>query len=221
MPPRDRTKRRVIPTQERAQASAEAILTAAEQLLREHGFTRMTTNRIATRAGVNVALVYRYFAGKEAIVAALIQRTSNATREEFERVLAVHADAPIRVVIRALLEVLVSTPGVPELHRELFEQIDATKQRAHVRALCSAMTQAVAAVLVGRGAELRALPNPEATLFVLEHAVFAATHAAVFYRPADLSRESVVEALTDILARALLPVTDGASAILDKAAPAR
>jgi hypothetical protein len=41
-------------------------------------------------------------------------------------------------------------------------------------------------------------------LFVLEHAVFAATHAAVFYRPAHLSPESVVEALAEVLARALL-----------------
>ncbi|HEX6245002.1 MAG TPA: helix-turn-helix domain-containing protein, partial [Polyangiales bacterium] len=103
MPPRDRTRRRIVPTQPRAQASAEAILSAAEQLLHEQGFARMTTNRIAVRAGVNVALVYRYFAGKEAIVAALIDRFTQATLVNFERVLQEHEAAPLPQVIRALL----------------------------------------------------------------------------------------------------------------------
>jgi AcrR family transcriptional regulator len=207
MPPRDRTKRRVIPKQERAQASAEAILSAAEQLLRERGFARMTTNRIAARAGVNVALVYRYFAGKEAIVAALIERFTQATLDAFERVLETHADAPLPVVIRALLEALVATPGVPELHRELFEQIDVTKRRAHVQAQTAAMTRAMAQLLSRRNAELRALPDLPATLFVLENATFAATHAASFYRPAELPLERVLDALADMIGRTLLPST--------------
>jgi len=196
----------VIPRQERAQASAEAILSAAEQLLREQGFARMTTNRIAVRAGVNVALVYRYFAGKEAIVAALIERFTRATLEAFERVLATQAEAPLPVVIRALLEALVTTPGVPELHRELFEQIDLTKRRAYVQAQTAAMTRAMAELLARRRAELRALPDLAATLFVLENATFAATHAASFYRPADLSLERVLDALADMIGRTLLPV---------------
>jgi AcrR family transcriptional regulator len=206
MPPRDRTRRRIIPRQQRAQASAEAILSAAEQLLREQGFARMTTNRIAVRAGVNVALVYRYFAGKEAIVAALIERFTRATLEAFERVLATQAEAPLPVVIRALLEALVTTPGVPELHRELFEQIDLTKRRAYVQAQTAAMTRAVAELLARRRAELRALPDLAATLFVLENATFAATHAASFYRPANLPLERVLDALADMVGRTLLPV---------------
>jgi len=42
-------------------------------------------------------------------------------------------------------------------------------------------------------------------LFVLEHAVFAATHAASFYRPDELSRERVIDALTDLVCRTLMP----------------
>lgn len=47
----------------------EAIVTAATQLLEESGLESFTTNRIAQRAGVGVASVYRYFATKEAIIA--------------------------------------------------------------------------------------------------------------------------------------------------------
>lgn len=181
-------------------------MAAAEQLLREQGFARMTTNRIAARAGVNVALVYRYFAGKEAIVAALIDRFTQATLQGFERVLGAHADAPLPVVIRARLEVLVATPGVPELHRELFEQIDLTKRRAHVQAQTAAMTRAMAQLLARRSAELRVPLDLEATQFVLEHATFAATHAISFYRPAELSRDRALDALAGMIGRALLPV---------------
>src|SRR3954467_10150614 len=107
MPPRDRTKRRIIPTQRRAQVRADAILTAAEQLLREQGFARMTTNRIAQRAGVNVSLVYRYFAGKEAIVGALIERFAEQTLDAARAVLIEQAGVPLASGVRALLSVLV------------------------------------------------------------------------------------------------------------------
>jgi AcrR family transcriptional regulator len=180
-------------------------LTAAGQLLHEQGFARMTTNRIAARAGVNVALVYRYFAGKEAIVAALIERFTQATLAGFERVLREHDAAPFPLVIRALLEVLVGTPGVPELHRELFEQIDLTKRRAYVQLQTAAMTRAVEQLLSRRSAELQPLPDLAATLFVLEHATFAATHAASFYRPDGLSLARVLDALADMIGRTLLP----------------
>jgi AcrR family transcriptional regulator len=208
MPPRDRTKRRIAPSQERAQASAQAILQAAELLLHEQGFARMTTNRIAARAGVNVALVYRYFAGKEAIVGALIERIAAQTREHFHTVMVAHADSPLPIAFRALLAALVDTPEAPALHRELVEHIDITKRRAHVKDQAGQMAQLFAAFLLKRSAELRPLKDPAATLFVLEHALEAATNAAAFYRPAELSLERALDALTEVLTRTLLPGGD-------------
>ena len=64
MPPRDRTRRRRQPTQARAHDTVEAILVAAARVLEQEGYSRATTNRIADVAGVNIALLYRYFAGK-------------------------------------------------------------------------------------------------------------------------------------------------------------
>jgi AcrR family transcriptional regulator len=73
---RSRFRRRARPRQERATASVDAILEAARRVLQTHGFAKTTTNRIAEVAGVNVALVYRYFAGKEAIVGELVDTPS-------------------------------------------------------------------------------------------------------------------------------------------------
>jgi AcrR family transcriptional regulator len=205
MPPRDRTKRRVTPRQDRARASIEAILTAAEILLREVGFARMTTNRIADRAGVNVALVYRYFAGKEAIVGALIERVAEATQATVRTVLEKNAQAPMPQAIRALLGALAGTPGDPALHRELVEHVGAAKRRQLVEQLRMRVTRQFSDFMAARQPDLRPLADRDATMFVLQHAIEAATHAAAFYRPDGLSLERVLDALTDLVLRALLP----------------
>jgi AcrR family transcriptional regulator len=206
MPPKDRTKRRVIPKQPRARVSRDAILTAAELLLRESGFSRMTTNRIAARAGVNVALVYRYFAGKEAIVGALIDRVALATYEAVRTAIADNAGAPLPIAIRAVLDVLVATPSAPELHRELVEHVDVTKRRRLVQDLRAKVAASFAGLLAERRAELRALEDPDALVFVLQHAIEAATNAAAFYRPEGMSTDRVLDALTVLVTRTLLPV---------------
>ena len=70
---------RKVPSQERSRFTVDAILEAAAYILVRDGYARLTTNRIADRAGVNVASIYQYFPGKDAIVAELRRR-----REIFE-----------------------------------------------------------------------------------------------------------------------------------------
>jgi AcrR family transcriptional regulator len=202
MPPRDRTRRRATPKQTRAHVSRDAILGATEILLRERGYRRLTTNVIAVRAGVNVALVYRYFAGKEAIVGALIDRFAAQTDLAVADTLAAHATAPLAVAIRALLDVLVAVPS-PALHRELFERIEIAGRRDVVDRMRASAAARFRDLLVSRRAELRVDLDLEAMLFVIEHVLEAASNAAAFYRPDELSLERVLAALTDLVVNAL------------------
>ena len=209
MPPKDRTKLRAKPRQERSQASLDAILTAAEQVIVDEGFARATTNRIAARAGVNVALVYRYFAGKEAIVGALVERAAATTYEAIRTALATHATAPMPLALRSLIETSVDTPGIhPALHRELVEHLDITRRREVVHDLRTRIGALFAGFLAQRAAELRPLSDRDAAVFVLEHAIEAAAHAVAFYRPAGLSSARAVDALVELAIRVLLPVHD-------------
>jgi len=50
------------------------ILDAAIRLFQERGFERTTLRAIADEAGVSLGLTYRYFEGKDALVAALYER---------------------------------------------------------------------------------------------------------------------------------------------------
>src|SRR5262249_41157930 len=65
---------RKSPTQARAAQTVDAIVEAAIQILQSDGEERLTTNRIAERAGVSIGSLYQYFADKEAIVEAIAER---------------------------------------------------------------------------------------------------------------------------------------------------
>lgn len=211
MPPRDRTKRRVVPRQRRAVASVDAILTAAARVLESEGYAAATTNRIAEVAGVNVALLYRYFAGREAIVGALVERAAAQTLEAVRAALELHAEAPLPRALRALVDVAVDTPGMSAaLHRELVEHVDLTNRRPAVHALREQLGALFVEFVASRSRELRPLGDPPAMIFVVGHALEAAAHAAAFYRPRELDRERVVSSLVELLLRALAPVVDDA-----------
>jgi AcrR family transcriptional regulator len=57
-------------------ATREALLDAAEELFAGRGYDRTTVRDIAGQAGVNQALLFRYFGSKEALFAAVIARSS-------------------------------------------------------------------------------------------------------------------------------------------------
>ncbi len=66
--------RRTEPTQARARFTVEAILGAAEDILRGQGVAALTTRSVAARAGVSIGAVYQYFPNKEAILERLSRR---------------------------------------------------------------------------------------------------------------------------------------------------
>jgi AcrR family transcriptional regulator len=78
------------PAQERSQATFDALVQACTWLLPRLGYAGTTTNHIAARAGVNIASLYEYFPGKDAIVAQVAERL-------VERVLARLAEGAPRV----------------------------------------------------------------------------------------------------------------------------
>src|SRR5205085_569397 len=81
---------RKTPRQERSRATVEALLEATTDILRREGYAKLTTNRIADRAGVNIASLYQYFPGKEAIIAELRRRHGADQRAALRQVLAAH-----------------------------------------------------------------------------------------------------------------------------------
>ena len=65
---------RKSPVQARSTASVHAILEATIQVLLKVGKERLTTTRVASRAGVSVGTLYQYFPNKSALLQAALKR---------------------------------------------------------------------------------------------------------------------------------------------------
>jgi AcrR family transcriptional regulator len=65
---------RKSPVQARSSASVESILEATVQVLLSVGKERLTTTRVAYRAGVSVGTLYQYFPNKSALLQAALRR---------------------------------------------------------------------------------------------------------------------------------------------------
>lgn len=69
------------PLQKRSLELRKAILEAATYVLKKDGVGRFTTNRVADRAGVNIASLYQYYPNKESLLFHLVEIEWNATFE--------------------------------------------------------------------------------------------------------------------------------------------
>ena len=65
---------RKSPVQARSTASVGAILEATIQVLLQVGKERLTTTRVASRAGVSVGTLYQYFPNKSSLLQAVLKR---------------------------------------------------------------------------------------------------------------------------------------------------
>lgn len=59
------------PSPQKTEATRARLLTAAEAILAEGGYSAFTMKELAERAGCAVGLAYRYFPSREALVVAL------------------------------------------------------------------------------------------------------------------------------------------------------
>ena len=112
------------PVQGRAKATVDAIIVAASQVLIAFGYERMTTARVADRAGVSVGSLYQYFPNKEALVAALIDKHSEELVDTVRDILQRHSHATLGECIRAAIDATIAAHRIdPRLHKILHEQI--------------------------------------------------------------------------------------------------
>jgi len=77
---------RKLPVQARSAASVDAILEATIQVLLSVGKERLTTTRVAMRAGVSIGTLYQYFPNKSALLQAALKRHMDGVTEAVERV---------------------------------------------------------------------------------------------------------------------------------------
>lgn len=93
---------RKTPVQARSAASVDAVLEATIQVLVAVGKERLTTTRVAERAGVSVGTLYQYFPNKSSLLQAALRRHFAGVAEAIERVCREQRGKPLAEMGAAL-----------------------------------------------------------------------------------------------------------------------
>ena len=189
------------PKQERSKALVDAILTATAQLLRELGSEQVTTNKIATRAGVSIGSLYQYFPNKAELYTALAERHVERLEGVLMPLLRRFGETPDLDLVHALVESLMimeSTDG--RLHAELLrlslwsltsEVITDFRQRA----------EALLAQLLRERADAlpRPLADPELSARILVRALGGVLDTQLYEHPEGLADPALHAELTALV----------------------
>jgi AcrR family transcriptional regulator len=185
------TKPRKHASQKRSRATVDALIEATARILVREGFDRASTNRIAEVAGVSVGSLYQYYPGKEALVAAVIDRHNQEIMQVVRGALAEVASQPIEKAVRRLVAAAIEAHRIdPKLHRVLAEQIPRTGRLENVEAFNREAHALFRAYLEGHSDELRMVDLGLAA-FVCVTSIEALTHNAVLHRSEMLSDQAV------------------------------
>ncbi|MGY4428446.1 AcrR family transcriptional regulator [Bradyrhizobium sp. F1.13.1] len=190
------TKPRKNASQERSRVTVDALVEATARILAKEGFEKASTNRIAEVAGVSVGSLYQYFPGKEALVAAVIDRHNEEIMQVVRAALTEVAEMPIEKAVRRLVTVALEAHRIdPKLHRVLAEQIPRTGQLADVEVFNREVHTLVRAYLESRRKEMRKI-DPGLATFICVSTIEAVAHNAVLNQ-AELLSEKMVRTLVD------------------------
>src|SRR6202044_3137977 len=94
---------RKSPVQARSAASVQALLEATIQVLLNVGKERLTTTKVALRAGVSVGTLYQYFPNKSALLQAALRRHMDEVTEAIALVCRQQKGKTLQAMATALI----------------------------------------------------------------------------------------------------------------------
>ena len=98
---------RKIPIQTRAAVTVVAICEATIQVLLSHGADRLTTTRVADRAGVSVGTLYQYYPNKQSLLYAVFEDHMDKVARAVEIACADACHSPMSEMIKRAVEAFV------------------------------------------------------------------------------------------------------------------
>lgn len=198
---RQRLTPRKKPRQHRSRATVEAILEAAACILVREGYARATTNRIAERAGVNVASLYQYFPNKDALLMELLRRHLLERQAAIRGLLASADLRDPQSTLRAIVQAGIAEHAIaPELHRVFTEETPRFRPTQEIAAIEAGLMQDFHRLLARCASGVRHL---DAALWIAATAAHAVIHQTMLEPARQVPREQLAEELTFLLQRYL------------------
>ena len=204
-----RAGRRAIrtPQQERSRQTRDRILAAAIAAFEELGYDAVTTATIARRAGIGVGTLYGYFPDKRKLMLEILDGTVRTMADMVVESLAPErwTQGEPRAHVRSAIEAVVGSRLIsPGVQRILWERHLRDPEFRDANLAIESRVRAALELL------FHALRADDRIRDVDVHAAAFVVHASVEWiatrlvlGEADVSREQVVDAATDMIARYL------------------
>lgn len=172
----------------------DALVEACSRLLPELGYEKLSTQAIAERAGVGIGSLYEYFPGKDAIIAVaaerLVERVMAQLATDLDAILKRRNDDSIDVWIARCYEIIERERGLIAV---LLEQVPYTRQLDVIRELPDRL---LTFSEEGRKAAGIALPQPTASLMMINNLVSTTVLQVVLDPPAGTTKAELIALLT-------------------------
>ncbi|MBO0797873.1 MAG: TetR/AcrR family transcriptional regulator, partial [Blastocatellia bacterium] len=98
---------RKMPVQARSTVTVEAIYEATIQVLLAVGPDRLTTTRVAERAGVSVGTLYQYFPNKQSLLLSVLEKHVDQVISAVELACRLNHGQPLFTMIESVVEAFV------------------------------------------------------------------------------------------------------------------
>jgi AcrR family transcriptional regulator len=187
------------PQQQRSQATVDALMTAAAQVLVRDGYDKATTGLIAAQAGVSIGTVYQYYPNKDAIFSELLQRELDEVAAAMAEAASKAADGSLREHVRAAVGALFAVKAKnPMLHRALKTQLGRLEGDRMVKELNRRALEVTEMSLRMHGDAVR-FADPARAAFLVVNAVEGIVYATLANAPATLKDPTVADEIADMI----------------------
>lgn len=195
-------KPRKRPRQARAVVTLDAIFEASIQLLVTDAPHRLTTTRVAERAGVSVGTLYQYFPHKQALIYALNERYLEVLAARIEAACQAQHGAPAGQMVESLIHTYWSAKTErPEVTRALYRSVAEMDNKAMIDAFARRVDAATIAMLASASdATFADLENVNLTLVTV---IFGAVRNA-FERSMPAAAADTVQRQLVVMCQAYL-----------------
>jgi AcrR family transcriptional regulator len=183
------------PSQRRSRETFDALVEACTGLLPERGYAGTSTNHIAERAGVNIASLYEYFPGKDAIVAQVAERLVERVLERLAKGAPRVLEAGEEHAVRRWIELIHATVARErELVAVFLYQVPYTNQLDSIQRIGPRLLELSQALRREAGGLVRRELS-DASLHLLIHLVTSTILQVVLDPPRDVTRRALLDEL--------------------------
>jgi AcrR family transcriptional regulator len=180
----------------------ERIIASGREVLLQDGYDALSTNRIASRAGISPGSLYQYFPHKDAIIDAVVQRYGDDLAERVAAALGDRlGDTGPRMIRDTADALLAALEEDPALLRVSMQELPAARHGDRLLALERRVRELCVAYLAGRADLLRS-DDHATTAWMLVTSAEALTVRYVLDAP-DIPRDVFLDEVTVLCQRYL------------------